>query len=89
MIVVTMEVILEETQVIKRVINFLMGVVIGASIALALKVNAHDKKDHVIISVLLTYLRDNHGHNLNPDKLYEDGLKWIDDPKYNAVKYPR
>jgi len=47
------------------------------------------KKDQIIIRVLLTYHRDVLGHNLNPDLIYEDGLRWVDNPIYNAVEYPK
>jgi len=69
-------------------LSLFFGVTIGILLGIIIKTNLHEKKDHVIIRVLLTYHRDALGHNLDPNKLYEDGKRWLNKPQYNAVEYP-
>jgi len=78
---------------VQLLLNVLILSGLGILTILCIKSNyerlQQNRKDQVIIQVLLTYHRDVLHQNLNPDLLYEDGLRWVDDPQYNAVKYPR
>lgn len=39
-------------------------------------------KAEVCNKVFVLYFKHNFGMNLNLDKIYEDGVKWVDDPQY-------
>ena len=75
--------------------NYALGLIIGTLIGLGVGFGAAKRdlstqleKDRVIIRVLLTYHKHALGQNLNPDLLYKDGIRWVDDPRFDAVPYP-
>lgn len=39
-------------------------------------------KAQVCNKVFVKYLHYNYGMNINLDRIYEDGVKWVDDPQY-------
>lgn len=41
-------------------------------------------KAQVCNKVFVTYFKCNLGIHINLDKLYEDGVKWVDDPQYQC-----
>lgn len=45
-------------------------------------------KAEVCNVVFVRYLRDVRGINVNMDRIYEDGRKWISDPRYTDSEHP-
>lgn len=39
-------------------------------------------KAQVCNKVFVLYLKHNYGMHINLDRIYEDGVKWVDEPEY-------
>jgi len=80
---------IKKTKILNLLTFLLVALAVGCFVVSDNLKKRQQTKDQIIIRVFLTYHRDVLGHNLNPDLIYEDGKKWVNDPQYNAVEYPK